>query len=146
VTLFLCVFLLGAAGVFWFTAHEPTGATLLLVTSIGFGYVSLVLRGAARRAERLAGGRQKAAIEQAEVEVEENIAPTIWPFGFSIAALTLLLGAVLVHWLFVVGAVLFVASAAGWFNDIRRQHAHPAPASLDHDTEAARSTQETAGE
>ena len=146
VAFFLSVFLLGAAGVYWFTAYEPMGASMLLVSSVGFGYISLVTRGAARRAERPAGGQQEAAIEQAEVDVEENIAPTIWPFGFSLAAVALVLGVVLAKWLLVLGALLFIASAAGWFNDVRRQHAHPAPASLEHGTDEARTAQETAGE
>jgi len=78
--------------------------------------------------------------------VEENIAPTIWPFGFSLAAVALLLGLVLVRWLLIAGALMFIASAAGWFTDVRRQHAHSTPAMLEHDTDEARSAKETAGE
>jgi hypothetical protein len=141
----LSVFLLGDAGVYWFTAHEPTGASLLLIASIAFGYISLITRGAARRAQRAAGDQQSAALEQAQEDEEENIVPTIWPLGFSLAALALVLGVVLARWLLPVGGVLFVASAAGWFNDVRRQHAHPASGSLDHD-DPARSAHETAGE
>jgi hypothetical protein len=146
VALFLSVFLLGASGVYWFTAHEPMGASMLLIASIAFGYISLVTRGAARRAERVAGGQQLAALEQAEEEVEEHVVPTIWPFGFSLAALALLVGLVVQRWLMVVGGVLFIASAAGWFNDVRRQHEHHAGAPLEHDTPAAEAAGESAGE
>jgi Cytochrome c oxidase subunit IV len=146
VALFLSAFLLAASGVYWFTAHEPIGASLLLIASIGFGYISLVTRGAARRAERVAGGQQLAALQQAEEDVEEHILPTIWPFGFSLAAIALVLGVVLERWLLILGGLLFVAAAVGWFNDVRHQHEHVAPASLEHGTGAAEGASETAGE
>jgi Cytochrome c oxidase subunit IV len=146
VAFFLFVFLFGAAGVYWFTAYEPMGASLLFIASIAFGYISLVTRGAARRAERVAEGQQLAALAQAEEEVELHVLPTIWPFGFSLAAVALMIGLIVERWLLVVGAVLFVASAAGWFNDVRRQHEHPAGAPLEHGTEAAEGASESAGE
>jgi hypothetical protein len=112
----------GVAGlVLWFTAHERTGATMLGVTSIGFLYIALVIRGAAREADE-APEPPSAAAEK--VEEEEVIAPTIWPFGFSVASVVLVLGLVVQRWLLIAGAVLFLACAAGWYNDIRRQHAH----------------------
>jgi len=146
VALFLSVFLLGAAGVYWFTAHEPMGGSLLLIASISFGYISLVTRGAARRAEQVAGGQQLAALAQADEEVELHVVPTIWPFGFSVAAVALVLGLVVAHWLLILGGVLFVAAAVGWFNDVRRQHEHPAGAALEHGTDAAGGASESAGE
>ena len=136
VAFFLSVFLLGDAGVYWFTAHEPTGASLLLIASIAFGYISLITRGASRRAERVSGSQQPAGLQQAEEEEEEHILPTIWPFGFSLAAVALVLGVVVQRWLLVVGGLLFAASAVGWFNDVRHQHVHPAPAPLEHGTGA----------
>ena len=66
--------------------------------------------------------------------------------GAAKSTVALVLGVVLAKWLLVLGALLFIASAAGWFNDVRRQHAHPAPASLEHGTDEARTAQETAGE
>src|SRR5438105_130918 len=120
VALFLSAFLLGASGVLWFTAYEPTGALLLLIAAIAFGYISLVVGGAARRAERAASGQQLAALHEAEEEVEENIVPTIWPFGFSLAAVALVLGVVVQRWILAVGGILFAAAAVGWFNDVRR--------------------------
>jgi hypothetical protein len=145
VAFFLSVFLLGDAGVYWFTAHEPTGASLLLIASIAFGYISLITRGASRRAERVAGSQQLAGPHQAEEE-EEHIVPTIWPFGFSLAAVALVLGVVVQRWLLVVGGLLFAASAFGWFNDVRHQHVHAASTPLEHGAGAAEGTSESAGE
>ena len=142
VAFFLSIFLIVDAAVYWLTAHEPTGASLLLIASIAFGYISLITRGAARRAERAVAGEQHAALEQVEEDMEENIAPTIWPLGFSLAALALVLGVVLARWLLAVGGALFVASAAGWFNDVRRQHGHPASASVEHGTDGSKSVGE----
>ncbi len=54
----------------------------------------------------------------------EHVGPTIWPFAFSLAAIGFVLGIVVARWLLIAGAALFVASAAGWFVDVRRQHQH----------------------
>jgi Cytochrome c oxidase subunit IV len=110
-------FVLVAGLVYWFTAHERTGATLLVILSIGFFYIALVVRGAARGADEASSSTGEQAGE------EHAVAPTIWPFGFSLAALGLILGVVVQRWLLIVGGALFLAAAGGWFNDIRRQHA-----------------------
>jgi hypothetical protein len=57
-------------------------------------------------------------------EAEAHVAPTIWPFGFSIAAVLLALGLVVSRWLLAVGGVLFLLAAVGWFRDVARQHQH----------------------
>jgi len=119
----LGLFVLVAGLVLWFTAHERTGSTLLVILSLGLFYISLVAR-------RGAGGDGDAseaispATEQAEEGEEATIAPTIWPFAFSLAAVGLVLGVVVARWLLVVGGVMFLACATGWYGDIRRQHAH----------------------
>jgi hypothetical protein len=118
----LSVFLLATAGIYWFTAYEPIGGSLLAVGAVGFAYIGLVSRAAARRAATVEAHEQPLASEE-EAEAEEHITPTIWPFMFSVAAIGIVLGIVVAKWLLILGGVLFVASAAGWFNDIRRQHA-----------------------
>jgi Cytochrome c oxidase subunit IV len=119
----LSAFLLITAGIYWFTAYEPIGGSLLAIGAVGFAYIGLVSRSAARRAGRLDAPEQPAATEE-KAEEEEHITPTIWPFMFSLAAMGIVLGVVVARWLLVVGGLLFAASAVGWFNDIRRQHAH----------------------
>ena len=96
---------------------------MLAVGAVGFTYIGLVSRAAARRAERVEASEQPLVTEE-KAEVEEHISPTIWPFMFSVAALGIVLGVVVARWLLILGGLVFVASAAGWFNDIRRQHAH----------------------
>jgi hypothetical protein len=113
----LGLFVLVAGLILWFTAHERTGATLLVILSIGLFYIARVTRGGAHPAEE---GTSAAS----EVGAEEAVAPTIWPFGFSVAAVGLVLGVVVARWLLVVGGALVVACGAGWYRDIRRQHAH----------------------
>jgi hypothetical protein len=119
----LAAFLLVTAGVYWFTAYEPIGGSLLAIGAVGFAYIGLVSRAAARRAERTDASHRALATEE-KAEAEEHVTPTIWPFMFSVAAVGIVLGVVVATWLLVLGGLLFVVSAVGWFNDIRRQHAH----------------------
>ena len=79
----LAVFLLVAGGVYGVTSHEPAGTTLLLVASATFWFLAFVARHVAKQEEE--GGPD---------EVEVHIAPTIWPFGFAIAAFVVALGGV----------------------------------------------------
>ena len=54
-----------------------------------------------------------------------HVPPTIWPFGFSVAALALVVGAVVATKVLVpLGLALFAAAAAGWFADVRRTARH----------------------
>ena len=123
-------FLLLAAAVYWTMSYtgtaqnrDPAGPALLAVAAVGFGYTGLVLWGAARRADREAAAEGAApGPEQATVA---HVPPTIWPFGFSIAALALMVGAVVATKVLVpLGLALFAAAAAGWFADVRRTARH----------------------
>jgi hypothetical protein len=123
-------FLLLAAAVYWTMSYtgtaqnrDPAGPALLAVAAVGFGYTGLVLWAAARRADREAAAEHAApGAEQATVA---HVPPTIWPFGFSIAALALVVGAVVATKVLVpLGLALFAAAAAGWFADVRRTARH----------------------
>jgi hypothetical protein len=121
-------FLLLAAAVYWTMSHrgasrDPAGPALLAVAAVGFGYTGLVLWAAARRADREAAAEHAApGAEHASVA---HVPPTIWPFGFSIAALALVVGAVVATKILVpLGLALFAAAAAGWFADVRRTARH----------------------
>jgi 4-hydroxybenzoate polyprenyltransferase len=121
----LAVFLALAAAVYgWMSFYgsslqrDAAGPALLLVCGVAFGYVSLVLRAAARRAD------QEAAAEEgvpAGRVAHGHVPPTIWPLGFAGAALLLVVGSVAAGRLLVpLGLALFVAAAAGWSADVRR--------------------------
>ncbi len=114
ICLSLTVFLALAGAVYGLTSHEPAGTTLLLVAAATFCFVGLVARMQARRA---------AGPEPGE-EVEMHIAPTIWPFGFAVAAVVIALGLVVSAWLLLLGAIAFAVSAAGWLRDVARSRAH----------------------
>jgi hypothetical protein len=120
----LGLFTFVAAAIYGGTAHERTGAVLLLIVSIALFYIGLVAKGAAREAEDLEPEQQVSALQE-QPEEEEEIGPTIWPFAFSLAAVGIVLGMVVARWLLVVGVVVFAASVVGWFRDIRRQHTPP---------------------
>jgi hypothetical protein len=123
-------FLLVAAAVYWTMSYtgtaqnrDPAGPALLAVAAVGFGYTGLVLWAAARRAEREAAAEQ--AGPGAEQVTVAHVPPTIWPFGFSVAALALVVGAVVATRILVpLGLALFAAAAAGWFADVRRTARH----------------------
>jgi cytochrome c oxidase subunit IV len=123
-------FLLLAAAVYWTMSYsgtaqnrDPAGPALLAVAAVGFGYTGLVLWAAARRADREAAAEH--AAPGAERATVVHVPPTIWPFGFSVAALALVVGAVVATKVLIpLGLALFVAAAAGWFADVRRTARH----------------------
>ena len=117
----LAAFLAAAGLVYAATSHEPAGGSLILIAAATFAYLGVVLRSAAREEGPAAHGGDEAGDGSAETI---HVGPTIWPFVFSLAAAVLVLGIVLARWLLVVGSAVFVASALGWFVDVRRQHAH----------------------
>ena len=54
--------------------------------------------------------------------------PTIWPFGFAVAAAIVALGLIVSPWLLILGAIAIALSAAGWLRDVARsrtQAGHP---------------------
>jgi hypothetical protein len=117
----LAAFLVVTGAIYGITSHELAGAPLLLVASVTFFYLGMVARRQVRDASRPEGdGHPPGEVSEAEAAV----APTIWPFGFSIAAVTLALGLVISRWLLAAGAALFLLAAAGWFRDVTRQHRH----------------------
>jgi chromate transport protein ChrA len=113
----LAGFLAVAGLVYLFTSHEKAGGPLLLVAGSTFAYLALVARAEVRRSGADANK------EEAEAE-EPNVAPTIWPFGFSIAAVLIALGFIVNRWIMVPAALAFAAAAAGWLRDITRSHSH----------------------
>jgi hypothetical protein len=123
-------FLLLAAAVYWTMSYtgtaqnrDPAGPALLAVAAVGFGYTGVVLWAAARRADREAAAEH--AAPGAEHATVAHVPPTIWPFGFSVAALALVVGAVFATKVLVpLGLALFAAAAAGWFADVRRTARH----------------------
>ena len=117
IMLSLAGFLLVAGAVYGLTSHELTGGPLLLAASVTFCYLGLVARSQARRAEAAGEGHP------AE-ETEAVVAPTIWPFGFAIAAATMMLGLFLSRWILIAAAIVFALSVAGWLRDVARSHAH----------------------
>jgi hypothetical protein len=111
VFLSLAAFLVIAGGVYGFSAHEPVGATLLIIGSATFLFLALVARALASEDP-----------DEAAAEEEVHVGPTIWPLGFAIAGLVLALGLIVTQWLLVIGGILFVLCAAGWLRDVARSH------------------------
>lgn len=117
IMLSLAGFLLVAGAVYGLTSHELTGAPLLLAASVTFCYLGLVARSQARRSDAESEGHTGE-------EAEAVVAPTIWPFGFAIAAATMLLGLFVSRWILIAAAIAFALSVAGWVRDVARGHAH----------------------
>ena len=121
-------FLALAAAVYWVMSYQgasrdPAGPALMGIAGVAFGYTGLVLWAAARRADREAAAEHAAPGPKGATLA--HVPPTIWPFAFSIAALTLIVGAVVATRILVpLGLALFVAAAVGWFADVRRAHHH----------------------
>jgi hypothetical protein len=63
------------------------------------------------------------------------VPPTIWPLVFALSMIGIVLGSVGPRWVLAAGAVVLVASLAGWSLDVRRQwrhHDHAADAGAAH--------------
>jgi hypothetical protein len=113
ICLSLAGFLAIAGSVYGLTSHERAGTTLLLAAAATFCFLGLVSRMVAR---------DEAGSETEEMEV--HVAPTIWPFGFAVAAVIIAFGLVITPWILIVGAIAFVLSAVGWIRDVARSRAH----------------------
>ena len=113
ICLSLAVFLAVAGTVYGVTAHEPAGMTTLLVAAATFCFLGLVSRMVARR---------EAEAEPEEMEI--HVGPTIWPLGFAISAVIIVLGLIVTPWLLILAAIAFGLSAAGWLRDVARSRAH----------------------
>ena len=120
VLLGLAIFLVVDSIVYIVTAHEYTGGPLILITGLAFAFLCTNLWLTAHRAERQV---KKDPTELGAVELD-HVSPTIWPAAFSVAAILLAIGAAIVWWLMIPGGILFVASAIGWFLDVRTQRIH----------------------
>jgi hypothetical protein len=113
ICLSLAVFLAVAGTVYGFTSHELAGSTLLLVAATTFCFLGVVSRMVARR---------ETGTEAADAEV--HVGPTIWPFGFAIAAVFIAFGLIVSLWLLIAAAIMFALASAGWLRDVARSRAH----------------------
>jgi cytochrome c oxidase subunit IV len=113
ICLSLAAFLAIAGTVYGLTSHEHAGTTLLLIAAATFCFLGLVSRMVAR-----------AEAGSATEEMEVHVAPTIWPFGFAVAAVIIAFGLVITPWILLAGAIVFVLSAAGWIRDVARSRVH----------------------
>jgi hypothetical protein len=109
----LAAFLAVAGAVYGITSKELAGSVLLLVAAATFGFLGFVSRMVARR---------ETGPEPEEEEI--HVGPTIWPFGFAVAAAIIALGLIVSPWLLILGAIAFALSAAGWLRDVARSRAH----------------------
>ena len=139
IALLLGGFLTVAGLVYGVTGYEWRGFVLLLVAGGGFAYVGLYARRAVRMADRAApaagseprvitspGPGEPAAPPPLAGSPVEEVRPTIWPLVFSLAGAAVVAGILASHWLLLVGGVLAVAAAAGWFLEVLAQRqGHP---------------------
>jgi hypothetical protein len=106
------------------TSEFVNGFPLLITAAIGIGvfggYAYLTVR---RGEQALAAG------EAAAEPVEPHIGSTIWPFGYALSAIGIVVGFLAYQPMYAVGGVLFVAATVGWFADVRHQwrHSHEEP-------------------
>lgn len=105
------------------TSEFVDGFPLLMAAAIGIVALATYLLLAVRRAERAL-----AASEEAGEEAEPHVGPTIWPFGYALSAVGLVLAFLVYPPLYIIGGALFLLSTAGWFADVRGQWLHGAQA------------------
>ena len=111
--LVLFVLFVADAVVYWsLQKPEYIGTTMIAMTGVGFGFIALYAFTAVRKARRQ---------EQVPLAEEAHVRGTIWPAVFALSALGFTLGVLVTPWLLIVGGALFVAAAAGWTVETRRQ-------------------------
>jgi hypothetical protein len=141
IAVLLGTFLLAAGLIYGGTNKERMGLVLMLVAGTGFAYVGLSTRRVVRVADA-ADAADAAARDAAEAGPEtqaeagsgvvdpgkpsgghpvEEVRPTIWPLVFSLAGAGLVAGVLASHWIILVGGVLAVAAAVGWFREVLTQ-------------------------
>src|SRR5438552_8104302 len=98
----LAVFLAVAGAVYGTTSHEPAGTTELLLASATFCFLGIIAGVEARREP-----------EEPTEEAEVHVAPTIWPFGFAVAGVVIVVGFIVSPWILILGGAGFALSAAG---------------------------------
>jgi hypothetical protein len=113
------VFLVIAGFAYALTGTFESGFPLLMVASIGVALLGGYLVRAVREAEQVVS-----AGHAFEEEVEPHIGATIWPFGYALSAVGIVLGFLVYAPLYVLGGLLFVAATLGWFADVRHQWRH----------------------
>jgi Cytochrome c oxidase subunit IV len=139
IALLLGAYLLAGGLIYGGTSKERIGLVLLLVAGSGFTYVGLYTRRAVRASDRAARdaaggepgtqvgtepGSPGAQAPPVGPQIEE-VRPTIWPLVFSLAGAGLVAGILTSHWVLLVGGLLAVAAAAGWFREVLTQrHGH----------------------
>jgi hypothetical protein len=111
--LVLFVLFVADAVVYWaLQKPEYIGTTMIAMTGVGFCFIALYAFTAVRKARRQ---------EQMPVSGEPHVRGTIWPAVFALSAVGFTLGVLVTPWLLIVGGALFVAAAAGWATETRRQ-------------------------
>ncbi|MEP6599643.1 MAG: hypothetical protein ABJB98_09390 [Actinomycetota bacterium] len=113
------LFFLVAGLLYAMTGNFVNGFPLLMVAAIGVALLGGHIYLAVRRAEQ-----SVAEGHELEEEVEPHIGGTIWPFGYALSAVGIVLGFLVYEPLYVIGGLLFLAASAGWFEDVRHQWRH----------------------
>ncbi len=116
-------FLIVTGIVYGLVAGEYEGTVEMLTVAGGALLVGAYLTRAVQRAGVTVAARAAGAGGGAE-DTEPHVAPTIWPLVFALSMIGVVLGAVGPRWALAAGAVLLVASLAGWSLDVRRQWRH----------------------
>lgn len=101
------------------TSTFVEGFPLLIVAAIGVAIVGAYLFMAVRRAER-----EVASGAELHEEVEPHVGSTIWPLGYALSAVGIVLGFLYAAPFYALGVALFLAATAGWFDDVRHQWRH----------------------
>lgn len=115
----LGVFYLIAGFGYALTSEFVNGFPLLVAAAIGISLLGGYAYLAVRRGEHVL-----AAGEAVEYPVEPHVGSTIWPFGYALSAVGIVLGFLVYEPLYAIGGLLFLAATAGWFADVRQQWRH----------------------
>ena len=130
----LGAFLIVVGIVYGLVAGEYEGTTEMLTVAGGGLLIGVYLSRAVQRA-RASVAAEAAGAGPGAADSEPHVPPTIWPLVFALSMIGIVLGSVGPRWVLAAGAVVLVASLAGWSLDVRRQwrhHDHAADAGAAH--------------
>lgn len=122
----IAAFLLVIGAVYWFASYEAAGTVLLIGSAILTCFAGIYLLIQARRFPVLVEDEPEATVAEGAGDVGVFPTATAWPFVVGMGTVIMFNGLAAGVWIFVGGAVIFLAGVLGYVFSIVWQAGEPA--------------------
>ena len=116
------IFFLGSDIVYWFTSHDPTGATALFLAVLLASLIGFYVLFTGRRLPVRPEDNPEGEIVEGTGELGFFSPHSWWPLFVSLAAGLAALGVAIGWWLFLIGLMLTVFAVIGFVFEYYRGH------------------------